>query len=66
MVADKQKANRLLNYVPCRSEAMKTERAAHAFQVPRLRIAEATSVQARSEVVAFGPGLSKAISNLTI
>lgn len=66
MVAEKQKANRLLNNVPLRTGTMKTERAAHAFQVPRLRIAEATGMQARSVVVDFGPGLSKAISNLTI
>lgn len=45
---------------------MKTERAAHAFQVPRLRTAEAIGTQARSVIVAFRPGLSKAISNLTI
>ena len=45
---------------------MKTERTALALQVTRFRAAEVTGTQAKPVIVAFGPGLSKAISNVTI
>lgn len=66
MVADEQKASRIFNRASHRNGTMKTERAALSLQVTWFRAAEVIGTQARPVIAAFGPGLSKAISNVTI